>query len=122
LTLIGPVREDRFGHDVLLSRSRFLAPATHSLRFYREYFKPKTETSIEKDRQRWKIEYKGLEFFINLDEVRQPALGYYLEIKSTTWSRQDAIKKAALLEELTTLLGAHPEKTEPKDYIEMITN
>ncbi len=121
LTLIGPAREDRFGHDVLLSRSRYLAPAAHSLRFYREYFKPQTETSIEKDRERWRIEYKGLEFFINLDEVRQPNLGYYLEIKSTTWSRQDAIKKAALLEELTALLGAHTNQTEVKDYIEIVS-
>lgn len=122
LTHIGPAREDRFGHDVLLSRSRFLAPATHSLRFYREYFRPKSETAIEKDRQRWRIEYKGLEFFINLDQVRQPDLGYYLEIKSTTWSRQDAIKKADLLEELTALLGAHPDRTESKDYIEIISS
>lgn len=121
LTLIGQAREDRFRHDVLLSRSRYLAPATQSLRFYREYFKPHSETAIEKYRQRWRIEYKGLEFFINLDEVRQPALGCYLEIKSTTWSRQDAMKKAALLEELTTLLGAHPNKTEVKDYIEIVS-
>ncbi len=122
LTLIGQAREDRFGHDVLLSRSRYLAPATQSMRFYREYFKPFSETAIEKYRQRWRIEYQGLEFFINLDEVRQPGLGCYLEIKSTTWSRQDAIKKAALLEELTTLLGAHPDKTEAKDYIEIVTS
>ena len=43
LTLLGPAREGRFESDVVLSRSRFLAPATHSLRFYREYFKPARE-------------------------------------------------------------------------------
>ncbi len=45
LTLLGQKREGALAHNVLLSRSRFLAPATQSLRFYREYFKPKEETS-----------------------------------------------------------------------------
>jgi len=40
LTLIGPSREDDFAHNVLLSRIRYFAPASNSLRFYREYFKP----------------------------------------------------------------------------------
>ncbi len=72
LTLIGPAREHPLESDVLLSRSRFLAPATHSLRFYREYFKPNQEISVEKHRLRWRILYKGTEFFINLDRVDQP--------------------------------------------------
>src|SRR3989337_1155444 len=38
LTLIGQDRENNFEKDVLLSRSRYLAPATNSLRFYSEYF------------------------------------------------------------------------------------
>ncbi|MFM8369461.1 MAG: amidohydrolase family protein, partial [Chloroflexota bacterium] len=86
LTLLGVKREDEMG-EVLLSRSRFLAPATQSLRFYREYFKPKTEISVEKNRLRWHIKYKNTEFFINLDEVKEPAMGTFLEVKSRTWSR-----------------------------------
>jgi len=43
LTLIGPTSEDKFEQEVLLSRSRYLAPATQSPRFYREYFKPHLE-------------------------------------------------------------------------------
>ncbi|MFT3893838.1 MAG: amidohydrolase [Anaerolineales bacterium] len=50
LTLLGQESESKFENEVLLSRSRFLAPATNSLRFYREYFKPKSEVAIEKDR------------------------------------------------------------------------
>ena len=50
LTLIGPAFEHRFPKEVLLSRSRYLAPASHSLRFYREYFRPKSEFEIQKDR------------------------------------------------------------------------
>src|SRR5690606_10507293 len=50
LTLLGQKREDEMEHDVALSRSRFLAPATHTLRFYREYFKPAREVSVEKNR------------------------------------------------------------------------
>jgi len=94
LTLIGPSREDDFAYNVLLSRIRYFAPATNSLRFYREYFKPNNETLIDKDRLRWLVRYKDEDFFINLDRVDTPALGYYLEIKSRTWSRLDAEDKA----------------------------
>ena len=66
LTLIGLKREGKLDDQVLLSRSRYIAPAAQSLRFYREYFKPKSEIAIEKDRQRWLIQYKETEFFVNL--------------------------------------------------------
>src|SRR5438067_5530532 len=42
LTLTGRTHEERFGH-VVLFRSRYLAPAAHSARFYREYFRPAAE-------------------------------------------------------------------------------
>ncbi|HUG34790.1 MAG TPA: amidohydrolase family protein, partial [Anaerolineales bacterium] len=94
LTLLGQKREGKFEHEVLLSRSRYLAPATNSLRFYREYFKPKSEVTIEKVRLRWFIKYKDTEFYVNLDHVVNPPLGHFLEIKSRTWSRKDADSKA----------------------------
>ena len=119
LTLIGPSREGDFAHNVLLSRIRYFAPATNSLRFYREYFKPGTETLIDKDRLRWLVRYKDEEFFINLDRVDTPDLGYYLEIKSRTWSRLDAEDKAQWTTELITLLGGSLEKTVTKDYVEI---
>jgi 5-methylthioadenosine/S-adenosylhomocysteine deaminase len=121
LTLIGPVREQHFPQEVLLSRSRFLAPASQSLRFYREYFQPSQESEIEKDRQRFLVRYHDIEFFINIDTVHKPELGHFLEIKSRTWSRQDAQEKSRLVVELITLLGASPEETTPQDYIEMLT-
>ena len=62
LTLLGLARERDFPGGVLLSRSRFMAPATHSLRFYREYFKPSREHFIKKDRLRWRVLYHGIEF------------------------------------------------------------
>lgn len=116
LTLLGVQREGSFGHDILLSRSRYLAPATHSLRFYREYFKPDKELPVEKDRLRWLVAFKDEEFFINLDHLLQPDLGYYLEIKSRTWSRKDAEVKATLVEELITLLGASTQDVVTTDY------
>ena len=119
LTLIGPSREGDFAHDVLLSRIRYFAPATNSLRFYREYFKPGSETQIDKDRLRWLIQYKGEEFFINLDYVKTPELGYYLEIKSRTWSRIDAQEKAECTTELINLLGGLLENTVTLDYVEI---
>ena len=120
LTLIGPRRERQFPSDVLLSRSRFLAPAIHSLRFYREYFKPTSERAIEKDRQRWKVLYEGTEFFINLDRVDNPYLGFFLEVKSRTWSRSDAENKAQIATRLMQFLGAPEESTVAQDYLELV--
>jgi 5-methylthioadenosine/S-adenosylhomocysteine deaminase len=119
LTLIGPSREDDFAHDVLLSRIRYFAPAANSLRFYREYFKPAGEIAVDKDRLRWLVRYKNEEFFINLDRVETPDLGYYLEIKSRTWSRRDAEEKAGCSSELIGVLGGALENTITLDYVEI---
>ncbi len=121
LTLLGQKREGEIGHDVLLSRSRFLAPAVHTSRFYREYFTPKLEVSVEKDRLRWHIRYKNTEFFVNLDEVKEPHMGHFLEIKSRTWSRKDADLKAELASELLNLLGVGDAEAVTQDLIEMLT-
>jgi 5-methylthioadenosine/S-adenosylhomocysteine deaminase len=120
LTLIGQKREGEFGEDVLLSRSRYLAPAGQTLRFYREYFKPASEKNIEKDRQRWLVKYKDVEFFINLDYVERPDLGHFLEIKSRTWSRTDAERKAQLTAELVSFLGAGSGEHITLDYVELM--
>ena len=119
LTLIG-TREFNYQQAVLLSRSRYYAPAGQGLRFYREYFKPLEEWEVEKDRLRFLVRYKETEFFINLDDLENPNLGKFLEIKSRTWSRQDANLKAALASELMSFLGALPEESTSSDYIEMV--
>ena len=72
LTLTGPSREAAFG-SVLLFRSRFFAPATHSPRFYREYFKPAREREVEKDRRRWLVAFRGVQFYVHVDHLMQPA-------------------------------------------------
>jgi 5-methylthioadenosine/S-adenosylhomocysteine deaminase len=120
LTLLGRKREDRFEHDVLLSRTRFFAPATQSLRFYREYFNPRDQATITKDRERWLIKFKGTEFFVNVDEMLEPALGRFVEIKSRTWSRRDAEEKALLTTELLHVLGIGGSETVANDYIEFV--
>ena len=120
LTLIGQAREGQFPSDVLLSRSRFLAPASHSLRFYREYFKPEREVSIEKDRRRWRVLFRGTEFYINLDELKNPALGFFLEVKSRTWSRQDAEHKAQVARELMEFLSVLSAEVVTQDYLQLV--
>jgi 5-methylthioadenosine/S-adenosylhomocysteine deaminase len=122
LTLIGQKREGKFENEVLLSRSRFLAPAANSLRFYREYFTPRSEVMIEKDRLRWFIKYKDTEFYVNLDNVITPPLGYFLELKSRTWSRKDADNKSLMLNELLELLGTagRAAETVTEDYIDIV--
>lgn len=119
LTLTGPSREGEFG-SVLLSRSRYIAPATQSLRFYREYFRPTAEREVEKDRRRWLVAFKGVEFFVNLDRLIKPAReGFFIEIKSRTWSRRDARDKAAIIAELLKLFGASAESAVQADYVEL---
>jgi 5-methylthioadenosine/S-adenosylhomocysteine deaminase len=121
LTLVGPAREHQFPSDVLLSRSRFLAPATQTLRFLREYFVPDSELAIEKKRLRWLVKYKDTEFYVNLDTVDKPDLGHFLEVKSRTWSLKDAEHKAELVAELVKVLGADPVETLTQDYAEIVS-
>jgi 5-methylthioadenosine/S-adenosylhomocysteine deaminase len=122
LTLTGPAAEREYPNSVLLSRSRFIAPARHTPRFYREYFKPCSEITIQKDRLRWLVRYEGLEFFINIDDIQEPDIdGYFLEIKSRTWSRKDAEQKAELISEILKELDvseAEAVTLEYPDYVQ----
>jgi 5-methylthioadenosine/S-adenosylhomocysteine deaminase len=119
LTLTGRTREDRFG-AVLLFRSRYLAPAAHSARFYREYFRPAAEHVVTKERRRWLVAYRGVEFYVHLDRLIAPAVdGYFLEIKSRTWSQRDARDKAAVISELLALFDATPDETLGDGYVEL---
>jgi 5-methylthioadenosine/S-adenosylhomocysteine deaminase len=120
LTHLGVAREHHFPEGALLSRSRYFAPATQSLRFYREYFKPTRELEIEKDRLRYLVQYENTEFFINIDTITKPQLGKYMEIKSRTWSRKDADRKASLVQQLIDFLGASQTETISQDYIELV--
>lgn len=119
LTLLGQDRENKYPSAVLLSRSRYLAPANNSLRFYREYFQPKDETEIQKDRLRYLVHFQETEFFINIDTMKKPAIGNFIEIKSRTWSRQDAESKAKIIAELLEFLGAKDRPTVTTDYIDL---
>jgi 5-methylthioadenosine/S-adenosylhomocysteine deaminase len=120
LTHIGQLCERHFPKQVILSRSRFLAPATQSLRFYREYFNPASEVEVEKDRLRYLVTFHNTEFFINVDTILKPALGFFLEVKTRTWSQKDADLKSKLAVELIKVLGAAPENITKRDYIEML--
>jgi 5-methylthioadenosine/S-adenosylhomocysteine deaminase len=119
LTLTGRTREEEFG-AVLLFRSRYLAPATHSARFYREYFRPAAEHVVEKDRRRWLLVYRGVEFYLHLDRlITPPSDGCFIEIKSRTWSRRDAEDKAAVINQLLALFGANPDDTISDGYVQL---
>jgi 5-methylthioadenosine/S-adenosylhomocysteine deaminase len=119
LTLTGPSRVGAFG-SALLFRSRFLAPATHSPRFYREYFKPAREREVEKDRLRWLVAYRGVQFYVHLDRlIRPPVEGFFVEVKSRTWSRRDAEDKAAVITQLLEHLGAGADDVIEADYVDL---
>lgn len=120
LTLIGEGEREEFHNAVMLSRSRFLAAADRSLRFYQEYFAPARELRVHKDRYRWHVLYKATDFAINLDRVLEPELpGYYLEIKARTWSRSDAARKASLMAELLAEFGLNLDQAERREYAEI---
>ena len=120
LTLIGEGERQEFPNAVMLSRSRFLADADRSLRFYREYFAPESEIEVCKDRLRWHIIYKETDFAINFDKLIEPEIpGYFLEIKSRTWSRSDAERKAGLMAEILSLVGVNLETAERQEYAEI---
>jgi 5-methylthioadenosine/S-adenosylhomocysteine deaminase len=120
LTLTGRSKEEAFG-AVFLSRSRYYAPAIHSARFYREYFRPTSERFVEKHRRRWLVAYHGVEFYVHLDRLDTPDYGdgYFVEVKSRTWSRRDARDKAAVIAELLALFGASPDDTISDGYVDL---
>jgi 5-methylthioadenosine/S-adenosylhomocysteine deaminase len=119
LTLTGRTREDRFG-PVLLYRSRYLAPAAHSPRFYREYFRPSAEHVVDKIRRRWLVAYRGAEFYVHLDRLLNPERDdWFVEVKSRTWSRRDARDKAEIIPELLALFGASPDDTMAEGYVDL---
>lgn len=117
LTLLGEESLQEYPNAVMLSRSRWLAPAEQSLRFYREYFAPDQEVEVHKERRRWRIIYKNTDFAVNIDRVKKPEIpGQFLEVKSRTWSRSDAERKAALITELLELFEVDIDTAESKDY------
>jgi 5-methylthioadenosine/S-adenosylhomocysteine deaminase len=75
---------------------------------------------IEKDRQRWRVIFRGTEFFINLDQLIQPGPGFFLEVKSRTWSLRDAEHKARVATEMIEFMGATVEETVATDYLEFV--
>jgi len=121
LTLIGPSSEREFPGAVMLSRSRYIAPADKSLRFYQEYFQPISIRQVDKERRRWRIRYQNTNFAINLDHLIRPEKDCcFIEIKSRTWSQRDAERKAALIVELMGLLGeVDAVETIPEGYVDL---
>jgi 5-methylthioadenosine/S-adenosylhomocysteine deaminase len=121
LTLTGPVAEREYPNLAMLSRSRFIAPAIHSLRFYREYFRPTAEMEIQKDRRRWLVRFEDVELFVNIDEITKPKQdGYFLEIKSRTWSRKDAELKVEKISSLLAELGVESAEVVPQEYPDLL--
>lgn len=120
LTLLGDTDRQAFDNAVMLSRSRFLALADRSLRFYREYFEPDSEVEVIKERFRWRITFEETDFAINIDKLIEPPIDHYhLEIKARTWSRSDAQHKAAQIARLLELFEVDPALAERKEYADI---
>ncbi|MFN2303957.1 MAG: hypothetical protein ACK2TV_09530, partial [Anaerolineales bacterium] len=61
-----------------------------------------------------------VDFYINVDTLTKPDLGHFLEVKSRTWSLEDAELKSKMIAELIDYLGASSERAETQDYIEIV--
>ena len=130
LTLTNMAKEREFENSILLSRSRFDAPATRSLRFYQEYFKPDEIVEVRKLRRRFHIRYGNTDFAVNFDrigsaEMSGAAAGArddhpFLEIKSRTWSQQDAQRKAGLISDLLALLELPAHVLVKVEYLDVV--
>lgn len=120
LTLTEQSKERDFHGMILLSHSRFIADADRPLRFYREYFQPQHEYELQKDRRRWHIDYKGVRFYVNVDQVLEPEMDtIFVEVKSRTWSARDAEQKADMIRELLDILKIDMAHVIDQDYMEM---
>jgi 5-methylthioadenosine/S-adenosylhomocysteine deaminase len=61
-----------------------------------------------------------VQFYVHLDRLLNPARdGYFVEVKSRTWSRRDAEDKAAVITLLLERLGARLDDTIEADYVEL---
>ncbi|MCD4738586.1 MAG: amidohydrolase, partial [Anaerolineae bacterium] len=122
LTLTTQAKEREYQNSVLLSRSRFDAPANRSLRFYQEYFQPDAVIKVQKERERYHLRYRGTEFAVNLDHIITEGAekDIFFEIKSRTWSRQDAEHKAMLIGELLELLAIPTDTVIKEGYSELL--
>jgi 5-methylthioadenosine/S-adenosylhomocysteine deaminase len=122
MTMMGPAREREYDNSIVLTRSRYAAPADRSLRFYREYFVADEEWQVTKRRQRFHIIYEDTDFVINLDQVQTSGEDrYYIEIKSRTWSARDAEHKAELIGELLDIFRVKTENVLKLEYVDLVT-
>lgn len=120
LTLVSGQTEREFPHSILLSRVRFFSSADRSLRFYREYFRPAREVEVEKDRLRWELVYEDEPLFVNIDKMVNPKRdGYFLEIKSRTWSLRDAERKAKAISKMLARFGVNDGDVVKDEYVEI---
>ncbi|TVR23369.1 MAG: amidohydrolase [Anaerolineaceae bacterium] len=120
LTFTMPTKERVFNSAVLLSHSRFIAPADRPLRFYQEYFQGADVQVLEKERQRWHIHYQGVLYYINIDSLTEPKMrDMFIEIKSRTWSLLDAQHKADGISRMMDILDLPQGAAVRQDYLEM---
>lgn len=120
LTYTTAEKEQVLEDAVVLSHSRFIAPASHPLRFYEEYFQAGKKRKLQKERRRWRVLYKGVLFFVNVDKLVEPKRDeIYIEIKTRTWSLSDAENKAVFIREMMAILGIDVSEVVRGDYLEM---
>jgi len=117
LTLVGPAKEREYANSVVLSRFTYTSRADRSLRFYKEYFQPQRVMQLEKRRRRFRVKYQGVDLAMNLDRLTKPAEGGpFLEIKSRTWSKRDAERKAERIGALLDFFGVSPRDVVKREY------
>ncbi len=119
LTYTSPLTERRLLDTAVLSHSRFYSQADRPLRFYQEYFKEAKISELAKERRRWQIRFREVSFFLHVDRITQPKLPqHFIELKSRTWSSEDALEKVHLIQEMLNILGIEREAIIAHDYVD----
>ena len=120
LTLLEPACEGRFESDVLLSRAASCRRPPTASAFIVSTSSLPARFSSRRTAGVGASCSAAVEFYLNLDRIEQPDLGYFIEVKFLNWSRRDAEHKAELARELVTCLGVTPADAVAEDYVHIV--
>ena len=107
---------------MLLFRSRYLRAGDALAALLPRVFPAGARSAIvEKDRRRWLVAYRGVEFYVHLDRLIDAADRRATSSRSSRGPGRGATRedKAAVIAELLALFGASPDDTISDGYVEL---
>ena len=121
ITLLG--EDEVTTENITLSRSQYQGTADRPLRFYREYFAPSQEYTLQKERHQWVLNHNGTPITINLDLLHSSEDGHpthFLEIKSTPSSAEAIPLTTQQITQLLTQLNLTQTDSTLTRYLDLL--